>query len=145
MGWGSAGSIFDPVAQALVDLGADADTKRKVLGPLIRTLRDGDWDTTDESRDQFCDDPVIVSLFYQHAGNGRELTYGEVDTAIVYDEATDQWGIECRGRDGHGLIATGDCTTAEHNRLVRFAAAHDHDQHGGSGEVEDYWLLDGAE
>lgn len=63
MGWASAGGIFDPVAQALVDLGASEDVKRKVLGPLIDKLRNEDWDTCDESAEQFADDPAIVALF----------------------------------------------------------------------------------
>jgi hypothetical protein len=63
MGWASAGAIFDPVAQALIDLGASDNVKRGVLGPMIDALTDGDWDTCDESADRFADDPVIVALF----------------------------------------------------------------------------------
>ncbi|WP_372352663.1 hypothetical protein [Streptomyces sp. KL116D] len=63
MGWSSANSIFDPVAKALVETGADDDTKRKVLGDLIHELQDGDWDTEDESLEDFLDDPAIVSAF----------------------------------------------------------------------------------
>jgi hypothetical protein len=63
MGWASAGAIFDPVARALIDLKATDDMKRGVLGPLIDALTDGDWDTCDESADQFADDPVVVALF----------------------------------------------------------------------------------
>jgi hypothetical protein len=40
MGRASARAIFDPVAQALIDLGADEDLKRRVLGPLIEKLQD---------------------------------------------------------------------------------------------------------
>ena len=63
MGWASAGAIFDPVAQALIDLNASDDVKRGVLGPLIDRLTAEDWDTCDESADAFADDPVIVELF----------------------------------------------------------------------------------
>jgi hypothetical protein len=70
VGWASASEIFDPVARALIDLGADAPTKRKVLGTLLGKLRDEDWDTADESLDEFRDDPVIVQIFYeQGVGN----------------------------------------------------------------------------
>lgn len=140
MGWASAGAIFDPIATALVDLDASAEVKRRVLGTLIRTLCDGDWDTTDESLDQFRDDPVIVSLFYQH-DSARELTYGDVDTAIDYDHESDEWLIECKGRSGHGVIARAECTAEAHNRLVLAAVGHDRDLHGGSGDVEPYWLM----
>lgn len=63
MGWNSAGRIFDPVAQALIDCGADGPTKRKVLGDLIRELQEGDWDTEDESLEEFTHDPDIVAAF----------------------------------------------------------------------------------
>ena len=66
MGWNSAGDIFDPVAKALVELNAPDDMKIRVLGDLIGALRDGDWDTEDESLDQFQNDPAIVEAFRQH-------------------------------------------------------------------------------
>lgn len=65
MGWNTGGDIFDPVARALVDLGADEKTKRTVLGKLIDTLQANDWDTEDESLYAFRDDPVIVDLFHE--------------------------------------------------------------------------------
>ncbi len=73
MGWASASNIFDRVAQALVDLNADDDTKKRVLGPLIDELTDGDWDTCDESAERFADDPIIVELFAERGwGPGAE-------------------------------------------------------------------------
>ncbi|MFE3202163.1 hypothetical protein [Embleya sp. NPDC059237] len=63
MGWSSAGHIFDPVARALIDAGVDGPTKRKVLGDLIGRLQDGDWDTEDESLEEFLDDPDVVAAF----------------------------------------------------------------------------------
>lgn len=63
MGWASAGSIFDPVAKALIEAGASAELKRKTLGPLIDQLQANDWDTEYESLEEFRDDPVIVDLF----------------------------------------------------------------------------------
>ncbi|MGK9463961.1 hypothetical protein ACSLFT_28605 [Streptomyces sp. G6] len=64
MGWNSANRIFDPVARALINTGADDTTKRKVLGDLISELQDGDWDTGDESLEDFLDDPAIVAAFH---------------------------------------------------------------------------------
>jgi hypothetical protein len=72
MGWASGGDIFDPVARALVDLGADDDTKRRVLGPLIDKLQDNDWDTEDESLYEFSGDPVIVALFAERGIGGDD-------------------------------------------------------------------------
>ncbi|MFJ6061634.1 hypothetical protein ACIQHU_01195 [Streptomyces tendae] len=64
MGWNSANRIFDPVARALIDTGADDNTKRKVLGDLIGELQDGDRDTGDESLEDFLNDPAIVAAFH---------------------------------------------------------------------------------
>lgn len=80
MGWNTANRIFDPVAQALIDAGAPADTKTRVLGDLIKQLQDGDWDTEDESLAQFTHDPAIVEAFRRNsvyercdAENGDDL------------------------------------------------------------------------
>jgi hypothetical protein len=67
VGWASAGQIFDPVARSLIELGAPDDMKRRVLGDLIGALQDGDWDTEDESLDEFKDDQAIVAAFKDHA------------------------------------------------------------------------------
>lgn len=63
MGWNSANEIFDPVAQALIDLGASNDVKVGVLSPLIYRLQQEDWDTESESLEWFEDDPAIVEAF----------------------------------------------------------------------------------
>ena len=66
MGWASASRIFDPVAQGLIDAGASDEIKRNVLGDLIGALQGEDWDTEDESLEEFKDDPVIVAVFAEH-------------------------------------------------------------------------------
>lgn len=74
MGWSSANSIFNPVARALIDAGADETTKRKVLGDLINGLQEGDWDTEDESLEDFLDEPAIIDAFHDrgvHLSNRR--------------------------------------------------------------------------
>jgi hypothetical protein len=38
MGWASAGSIFDPVARAMIELKAPDEMKTRVLGDLIGAL-----------------------------------------------------------------------------------------------------------
>lgn len=67
MGWGSAGRIFDPVARIVIEV-ADAGEMRhavavELLGTLARQLSEGDWDTWDESLDEFKDHPLIVEAF----------------------------------------------------------------------------------
>ncbi|MET8694755.1 hypothetical protein ABZV65_19680 [Streptomyces bauhiniae] len=66
MGWSSANRIFDPVARALQEASVDDPTKRKVLGDLIRGLQEGDWDTEEESLEDFLDDLAIVAAFADH-------------------------------------------------------------------------------
>ena len=63
MGWGSAGRIFDPIAEGLIEAGASDELKRKVLGGLIERLQNEDWDTEWDSLNQFKDDPAIVAAF----------------------------------------------------------------------------------
>ncbi|TDD77720.1 hypothetical protein [Actinomadura rubrisoli] len=63
MGWASGGAIFDRVADALIASRANDDLLRSTLGPLIDELRNGDWDTEDESLERFARVPVIVQLF----------------------------------------------------------------------------------
>jgi hypothetical protein len=141
MGWASAGGIFDPVAQALIDCGASDDVKRKVLGQLIRTLQDEDWDTEDGSLQEFRHDPVIVQLFYEN-GVGNRLDGDQVDGLIDYRTRTDEWLLKCDGRDGCGELSRGAGNAAEHDRLVRLWAQHDRERHGGDGVVPTYMLLD---
>ena len=63
MGWASAGEIFDDVANGLIEVGASDEIKERVLGKLADSLSGQDWDTQDESLEEFADDPVIVKLF----------------------------------------------------------------------------------
>ncbi|MFC8885840.1 hypothetical protein ACFT54_09795 [Streptomyces cinereoruber] len=67
MGWGSAGSkIFNPVARALIDAGVPEDKQEQVLGDLIETLQNEDWDTEQDSLDNFLDQPGVVRAFARH-------------------------------------------------------------------------------
>jgi hypothetical protein len=142
MGWASASEIFDPVARALIDLGADAPTKRKVLGTLLRKLRDDDWDTADESLDEFRNDPVVVQIFYEQ-GVGNSV--GDWPEGVLgYDQRTNEWTLTCEGgRDGCGELARGDGdSAAAHDELVCRWATHDAEVHGGDGRVPDRMLIE---
>lgn len=138
MGWASAGEIFDPVARALIDLRADHDTKVRVLGTLIAKLRDGDWDTHDESMDQFSDDPAVVEAFHRNgcgtiASAGRDWATGE----LIYRADLDMWTLEC---DVHGEVGQDDGREG-HDRVIRAWFAHDHAAHGGDGQVPAWMLI----
>jgi hypothetical protein len=63
MGWNSANEYFDPVADAFIALGAPAEIVTPVLTVLVRALKDGDWDTEDESEEKYKDHPAIVAAF----------------------------------------------------------------------------------
>lgn len=89
MGW--QGEIFEDVANVVITLGASDEMKRVILGKLIDKLRDGDWDTEEESLEEFRGDPVIVELF---AKRGVTMQCG------LKENATDAVG-KCRRKLGH--------------------------------------------
>lgn len=147
MGWASAGAIFDPIAQALIDHKASVELKRIVLVKLIGVLLEGDWDTEGESLDEFSHDPVIVSAFYT-ALDGIELgDYGS--GRIGYDDENENWVVECRrcgilGSDDARLHDVEWSVTA-HNNLLKVWVEHDKERHNGDGEVPEWVLIGGAE
>ena len=91
MGWASAGGIFVPVANKLVELGVFDDIRREVCSVLIATLQEGDWDTESESLGEFADDPAIVQAFRE---NGVYLINCEAEHPDV------KW-CWCRLEGGH--------------------------------------------
>jgi hypothetical protein len=63
MGWASAGHIFEAVADATIDAHLDERQQKEVLAPLINELLVGDWDTWDESIDEYRNQPGILAAF----------------------------------------------------------------------------------
>lgn len=53
MGWGSAGEIFNTVADALIESDAESDVIVNILVPLIGHLKGEDWDTAEESMEAY--------------------------------------------------------------------------------------------
>lgn len=105
MTWKSAGEIFDPIAAALIELGASDEVKRRVLGPLIVTLQDQDWGTEDYSLEKFRNDPVIVGLFAER-GVRLEDSF-DAYVLIAEDEASRVRGIgQSRGQIFFNLLMT---------------------------------------
>jgi hypothetical protein len=146
MGWASASEIFDPVAQTLVDLNADAANKRALLTMLIDKLRDLDWDTWDESLQAWRTDPAIVSAFYT-ALDGVELHCGGSEGVITYVDG--EWVISCLGCDetlGSDAAVLDDIewSVKVHNNLLQVWAKHDRERHNGSGKVPEWVLIGGA-
>lgn len=69
MGWASAGMIFDRVARALVKTDIGVNDMIVVLYELAVELRDGDWDTEDESIAAFRDQPAVVMALRMAMGD----------------------------------------------------------------------------
>ena len=63
MGWGSAYSLFNTVADALIEAGASDEVKEKALTKVIRELQEEDWDTELDSLQSYRNDPAIVRAF----------------------------------------------------------------------------------
>jgi hypothetical protein len=141
MGWASAGDIFDPVAQALIDLRADDATKLRVLGTLIDKLRDGDWDTEDESLQQFRNDPAVTEAFHRNGCGTTITSTGRdwVDGELTYRPEGDTWTLEC---EVHGEIGQDDGREG-HDRVIRAWFDHAHAEHGGDGKVPVWMLIAG--
>lgn len=102
MGWGSAGSIFETVADALIAADAETEVIIKALVPLIEYLKSEDWDTVDESletyqrREGYGPVAVIKAL----AETGEELTYcGESRIVDAYQGSLLRY--TCCKYDGH--------------------------------------------
>lgn len=67
MGWASANSIFDRTATVLLASGAEDYVITDTLAALIGELTDHDWDTLDESIEEFRDKPAVMAAFRRAA------------------------------------------------------------------------------
>jgi hypothetical protein len=93
MGYGSAGyTIFDPVARALLDAGAPDEVITNTCAQLIKTLTEQDWDTLDESIEQFRDQPAVIAAFRQAAPEW--LSYDDESGELWTDPATPDEGTK---------------------------------------------------
>lgn len=63
MGWGSAYSLFNTVADALIEASASDEVKERTLTRVIASLQQEDWDTELDSLQSYLDDPAIVRAF----------------------------------------------------------------------------------
>lgn len=63
MGWGSAFTIFNRVADGLIKSGATNEIKEHVLTDVIAALQAEDWDTELDSLQSYLHDPAIVRAF----------------------------------------------------------------------------------
>lgn len=63
MGWGSAYSLFNTIADALIEANASDEIKERALTKVIARLQDDDWDTELDSLQSYLHDPAIVRAF----------------------------------------------------------------------------------
>jgi hypothetical protein len=89
MGWSAGNTVFDPVARKARELGLSDEQVTELLTILIRELQDRDWDTEDESLEEFEDDAAIVEAFRRQ---GIYVRCGEEDGE----------GMPCELPLGHG-------------------------------------------
>jgi len=66
MGWIEAREIFDPVAQALIDVGASDEIKTRTCNALIKALQSWGWEAESDSLERFAGDPAIVAAFREN-------------------------------------------------------------------------------
>lgn len=63
MGWGSAYSLFNTIADALIEASASDEIKERALAKVIAALQEDDWDTELDSLQSYLHDPAIVRAF----------------------------------------------------------------------------------
>lgn len=63
MGWNAGAYIFNPVADALIETNASYNIRYVVCKALIDALQECDWDTEDESLNEYAADSAIVNAF----------------------------------------------------------------------------------
>lgn len=99
MGWASAGEIFNRTARAVLESQASDAETIEILYELADALRDGDWDTVDESIEEFAEYPYVV-LALRMASGLLELDSATGDFATLkYERNTRQWVLTPNGHD----------------------------------------------
>jgi hypothetical protein len=149
MGWSGAHDIFNGVADVLIQTGVNSEAIRLTLLRLIRELQARDWDTEDESLDQFRDHPLIVSVFYAaEVGDSLDsLSAQRVTGRISSSMEPAAWLLSCEGPDGCGPVfqrlwsGSRADVARQHNEVLQAWADHDTTRHGAVGAEVDDWRL----
>lgn len=63
MGWASANPIFDETIREAIYNDVEGRALYCIASALIAQLQNGDWDTEDESLEQFRDQPEVIRAF----------------------------------------------------------------------------------
>ena len=104
MGWASASGIFDSAVSAAIEAGLDGDKLTQFATNMIDTLSDQDWDTQDESVEQFRNNPYVVKAFEDRGYRLPERAFSRIDPALAevvgnLRKATTSGAWVAKGRD----------------------------------------------
>lgn len=134
MGWGSAGQIFDPVVHELIDAGVGEPALGRVCYRLARVLRDGDWDTEDESVAEFRGHPVVQHAVRKMQGHIELVTAdGDIAGAMEYYRDEDVW---YRRNQAGAIVQEAAAAVAGFNMLIAYWER----EHGGAVDGDEYRL-----
>lgn len=131
MGWGSAGVLFDEIAEELIEAGVAEPVLERVCLRLARTLMDGDWDRDDESVGRFNGVPAVQHAIFR-ARAYKSLYDDEGDTAGFLEYDPSDGGSWLLDDNGDTMRAPG--TVAGFNELIGVWADR------GGRTAEDYLL-----
>lgn len=76
MGWGSAGTLFNEITNAMIESGISGDKLTDVCEKMINEFQEMGWDTEDESLEAFTHQPAVVEAFRRcgvHPSGREEL------------------------------------------------------------------------
>jgi hypothetical protein len=66
MGWGSGYLVFNEMADKVLASNATEEVKEQILGDLIVSLQNQDWDTEMDSLQDYLHNPLVVRVFARH-------------------------------------------------------------------------------
>lgn len=88
MGWGSAGAIFETVADALIEASGESECITDVCAALIRCLSSQDWAGQAESLERYTghDDTMALYVVKAFIREGHAVKF--CDAAVIKNDGT---------------------------------------------------------
>lgn len=138
MGWASATYIFNDVAESLTAVTSNSRIVVPVLGRLIRSLGDGDWDTQDEAFSDWTHNINVIAAFAA-AEEIRNLGGLELCSISLYPGYYPGYVFQLDCEDC-GMLAQTPMTESKYNYLVVMAAEHTTKAHDFPCDTDEKWL-----